>query len=81
MKLTYDPARNVAYVRLREPAGAIETLRLSDDVLLDMAPDGTLCGIELLNANEQLGASDDGRVVVVDPVNGTERSLPVAGLG
>jgi uncharacterized protein YuzE len=44
--------RNIAYLRLREAAGAqVETIRLSDEVNVDLAPDGSVYGIELLNAN------------------------------
>ena len=44
----------------------MDTIRVSDELNVDLAPDGTIYGIELLNANEQLGAGDDGRIVVVD---------------
>lgn len=79
MQLSYDPQRNIAYLRLREPGGIeIETLRLSDEVNVDLAADGTVYGIELLNANAQLRATDGGRFVVVDEVAGRriEVSLP-----
>lgn len=79
MQLSYDPQRNIAYLRLREPGGIeIETLRLSDEVNVDLAADGTVYGIELLNANAQLHATDGGRFVVVDEVAGRriEVSLP-----
>ncbi|HEY8695761.1 MAG TPA: DUF2283 domain-containing protein, partial [Chloroflexota bacterium] len=51
---------NVAYLRLKErrPDDAdwrVETVNVSDDLNVDLAPDGTVYGIELLNANEQLG--------------------------
>ena len=65
MQLTYDPARNIAYVRLRDPAGAqVETIRLSDEVNVDLAPDGSVYGIELLNANAQLHEADGGKLVL-----------------
>ena len=41
-----------------------------------MAPDGTIYGIEPLNANEQLRGGDDGRIVVVDEAG--ERTLALA---
>lgn len=64
MKLTYDPARNIAYLRLRNPAGAeLETIRLSDEVNIDLSADGAVYGIELLNANAQL-AADGGRLLL-----------------
>jgi len=55
MKLTYDPKYNVAYIHLRDKAAEVETIHLSDELKVDIAPDGTVYGIELLNANEQLG--------------------------
>lgn len=78
MKLTYDTRYNIAYLRFREKREPVETLKLSDEINVDIAPDGTLYGIELLNANEQLGAADAGRLVVVDPA-GEEHSIPLAG--
>jgi uncharacterized protein YuzE len=78
MKLTYDPRYNVAYIRLRERSGQVETIRVSDELNVDLAPDGTIYGIELLNANEQLRAGDDGRIVVVDEAKGEERALALA---
>lgn len=78
MRLTYDPKRNIAYLRLRERFGSVETIRLSDEINIDIAADGTVCGIELLNANAQLKAADGGQLVVVDPT-GKEITLPLAG--
>jgi uncharacterized protein YuzE len=63
MKLTYDPRHNVAYIRLGEKSGQVETICVSDELNIDLAPDGTIYGIELLNANEQL-RGDEGRIVV-----------------
>lgn len=47
MKLTYDPARNIAYLRLRPMGTDIETIRVSDELNVDIAPDGSVYGIEL----------------------------------
>jgi uncharacterized protein YuzE len=77
MKLSYDPRYNVAYIRLREKGAEVETIRVSDELNIDLAPDGTVYGIELLNANEQLRAADDGRLVVVE-AQGKERTLTLA---
>jgi uncharacterized protein YuzE len=66
MKLSYDPRYNIAYLRLREKSGEVETLRISDAVNIDIAPDGTLYGIELLNANEQLLGADGMSLLVVN---------------
>jgi uncharacterized protein YuzE len=39
---------------------------------IDIAPDGSVFGIELLNANEQLRSADGGKLVVVDEVENRE---------
>jgi len=72
MKVTYDPRQNVAYIRLREKRAEVETLRISDELNIDLAPDGTVYGIELLNANERLALGPDGKLVLVDEARGKE---------
>jgi hypothetical protein len=54
----------------------VENICVSDELNIDLAPDGTIYGIELLNANEQLRGGDDGRIVVVDEAG--ERELAFA---
>jgi uncharacterized protein YuzE len=79
MKLTYDPRYNVAYLRLHEKVAAVETIRVSDELNVDMAPDGTIYGIELLNANEQLRSEDGGKLVVVNEAAGQQSEVILAG--
>ena len=54
MKLTYDRDKNIAYLRLRPQGAQVDTIRIGDELNIDIAPDGAVYGIELLNANEQL---------------------------
>jgi uncharacterized protein YuzE len=75
MKLTYDPRYNVAYIRLQEKKGQIETIRISDELNVDLTPDGTVYGIELLNANIQLKAEDQGNLVVVNEALGSSQEI------
>ncbi len=70
MKLTYDPRYNIAYIRLRETTEQVETLSISPEMNIDLAPDGTIYGIELLNANEQLGSGPDASLVVFNEALG-----------
>lgn len=63
MKMTYDPKYNIAYIRFQQRMGSVTTLKLSDEINLDIGEDGSLYGIELLNANKQL-EEDKGRLVV-----------------
>jgi len=66
MKITYDPKHNIAYIRLHDKSVQVQTLRVSEDLNVDMSPDGTVYGIELLNANEQITKEDHGKVIVVN---------------
>lgn len=80
MRLTYDPKQNIAYLRFREQSAPVETVRLSSEMNIDIAPDGMVYGIEFLNANAQLRATDEGRFVIQGPT-GEEVAvaLPAAG--
>ncbi len=75
MKLTYDPRHNIAYIRLQEKSAQVETIRLSDEINVDLAPDGTVYGIELLNANEQLFKVDQGKLVVINEAAGGRQEI------
>ena len=75
MKLTYDPRYNIAYIRLHEKKVEVESIRVSDELNVDIAPDGTVYGIELLNANEQWRADDEGSFVVVNEARGARQEI------
>lgn len=78
MRFTYDPRYNAAYTRFQEKLAEVEAIRLSDELIVDMAPDGTVYGIELLNANEQLRREDAGGLVVINEATGERTELPLA---
>ena len=75
MKLTYDPRYNIAYLRLQEKAAQVETIQICDELNIDISPDGRIYGIELLNANEQLRAEDQGKLVVVNEAAGKQQEI------
>ena len=54
MDITYDPRYNIAYIRFKKKTAGVETKSLSDEINIDISPDGKIYGIELLNAKEQL---------------------------
>ena len=74
MILTYDLEKNAAYLLLREKTGLVETIRIRDELNVEVAPDGTVCGIEFLKANQQLGG-EQGRLVVVDEASTQKREV------
>lgn len=67
MKLTYDPKYNVAYLSFRDKPAQCQTVHVNDDLKVDVAEDGMIYGIELLNANAQL---IDGSIQIVNQVTG-----------
>lgn len=77
MKLTYDPRYNVGYIRFKDKHAEVESIKLSDELIVDIAPDGTVYGIELLNANEQLQRGDMGGLIVVNEATGEQTELPL----
>ena len=79
MQLSYDPTHNIAYLRLQERTPQVETIRISDAVNIDLAPDGTVYGIELLNANEQLRTGDAGKLVVINEALGNRQEVSLGG--
>ncbi len=78
MKLTYDPRYNVAYIYLQEKTAQVKTIQVSDQMNVDIAPDGTIYGIELLNANQQLGADSQGKLIVVNEALGDYSEIKLA---
>ena len=75
MQLSYDPRHNIAYIRLHEKTAEVQTIRVSDELQIDIAPDGTVYGIELLNANEQLQGEDQGNLVIINEARGERQEI------
>ncbi len=78
MRLTYDPRYNIAYIRFQEKSSEMEAVKVSDELVVDMAPDGTIYGIELLNANEQLVREDTDMLIVINEATGERTELSLA---
>ena len=78
MRLTIDPRANVAYLRFREKTVEVETIRVSEDVNVDLAPDGTVYGIELLNAKAQLAADPSGNLTLVNEASGESCTIKLS---
>ena len=75
MRFTYDPRYNIAYIRFHEKSSDVETIRISNELCVDMAPDGAVYGIELLNANEQLQREDMGKLLIINEATGEKKEL------
>lgn len=76
--LTYDPEYNIAYIRFKEKQAEVDSIRISDEFIIDIASDGTVYGIELLNANEQLQIGDTGKLIMINETTGDHAELSLA---
>ncbi len=81
MKISHDLRYNVAYIRLQETTAQVVTLKISDELNVDVGPDGSVHGIELLNANEQLYKEDQGKLFLVNEATGEEEEINLIGNG
>lgn len=78
MRLSYDPRHNIAYIRFQEKSKEVESVKISDELIVDIAPDGTVYGIELLNANEQLQKEDRGQISIINEATGELVAVPLS---
>jgi uncharacterized protein YuzE len=75
MQIIYDPRYNIAYLKILEKTTEVETLKISDELNIDMAPDGTVYGMELLNANQQLKTLDQGNLILINEALGAQQKI------
>lgn len=78
MKLTYDPEHNIAYISLKRRRGRVRTVTVSDELNVDLAEDGSIYGIELLNANRQLRTGSELAVTIENRLSGELRKLALS---
>lgn len=55
MKISYDPETDALYIRLLEGRHECRTVRLNDEVALNIGPNESLVGIEILDASQVFG--------------------------
>lgn len=64
MRISYDSEVDALYIRLVEDPCECRTLRLNDEIALNIGPDETLVGIEILDAKQVLGKGELPAVVL-----------------
>ena len=64
MKISYDPEVDAVYIRLVEGEHECRTLRLNEEIALNIGPDEVLVGIEILDAKQVLGRGELPSVVL-----------------
>jgi uncharacterized protein YuzE len=64
MRISYDSEVDALYIRLLEGEYQCRTLRLTDEISLNLGPGEELVGIEVLDAKDVLGKGDVPTVVL-----------------
>jgi uncharacterized protein YuzE len=64
MKITYDKEVDALYIRLLEGEHECRTLRLTDEISLNIGGGEVLVGIEVLDAKEVLGQGALPKIVL-----------------
>lgn len=61
MKITYNPKVDAMYIRFK--SGRYDrTRKVSDTILVDMAKNGKVLGLEILDAKRQFGTIKPGKI-------------------
>ncbi|MBI4124696.1 MAG: DUF2283 domain-containing protein [Deltaproteobacteria bacterium] len=59
MKIKYDPDVDAAYISFKKGPTQVTTVRLNEDVAIDLGEYDEIVGIEILSASEHLGLKND----------------------
>ncbi len=73
MKISYDSEVDALYIRLLDGPQQCRTVRLSDEVALNMGEGEQLVGIEVLDAKRVLGSGQLPRLIVENIALATAR--------
>ena len=57
MKMKYDSKADAAYISFKKGPTQVTTVRISDDVAIDLGEHEEIVGIEILSASKNLGFS------------------------
>ena len=58
MKISYDSEVDALYIRLLEGEYECRTLRLNEEIALNIGPEEVLVGVEILDAKQVLGGGE-----------------------
>lgn len=55
MKIKYDPEVDAAYFSFKKGPTEVTTIRITEDIAVDLGPHEEIVGIEILDASEHFG--------------------------
>jgi uncharacterized protein YuzE len=75
MQLDYDIKYNIGYIKFKEKPEQVTSLKISEDLVVDMADDGSIYGIELLNLKDQLFANHVKELILFNENTGNKKGV------
>jgi len=78
MNISYDSRYNIAYLRLAKKTKNVNSIKIGEEIIVDIGKDGTLYGLEFLNANKQLFSEKSGaEFSVLNEATGKHIEIPL----
>ena len=71
MRIRYDPSVDAAYIYFKEGKAQVTTVRLTEDIAVDVGPNEEIFGIEILAASRHLGIKPDDPLITLENVKAT----------
>jgi len=69
MKIKYDPEVDAAYISFKKGPTEVTTIRLTEDIAIDLGPKEEIVGIEILDASENLGFKKGKPKIELENIN------------
>ncbi len=70
MKISFDPRYNIAYIYFKNTVAQVTTISVGNGINIDLLEDGSVYGIELMNAREQLDIIKNDGLILENAANG-----------
>ena len=66
MKIKYDPEVDAAYISFKKGPVQVTTIRITEDVAIDLGPKEEIVGIEILDASMHFGFEKEIRSIELE---------------
>ena len=66
MKIKYDPEVDAAYISFKKRPVQVTTIRITEDVAIDLGPKEEIVGIEILDASMYFGFEKETRSIELE---------------
>ncbi len=66
MKIKYDPKADAAYISFKDTHVQVTTVRITEDIAIDVGPYEEIVGIEILDASEHLNIKKENPVIELE---------------